>query len=61
MRRLLRSSKNTESFDSNLDQSIPVIDVSKISNEESKKQCGGSASHHSADLGKEAEMTEKQW
>jgi len=44
-----------------LNNSIPVIDVSKISNEDSKKKCGGSVSHHSVDLGKDAEVTETQW
>jgi hypothetical protein len=66
MRRLLRQSKHTESFEEmqkseELNDSIPVIDVSKISNEDSKKKCGGSVSHQSADLGKDAEVTETQW
>lgn len=66
MRRLLKQSKHTESFEEmqkseDMNNSIPVIDVSKISNDDSKKKCEGSVSHHSADLGKEAEVTETQW
>lgn len=64
MRRLLRSSKHTESFEEmekseDLNHSIPAIDVSKISNEGSKRKGEASISHHSADpttnVGKEAD------
>lgn len=60
LRRLLRSSKNTESFEEmekseNLNHSIPAIDVSKISNEDSKRKGEASISHHSADPVKEAD------